>query len=127
MTPKEIICNKGLTSHDTPSAQPEEQRMGIRICEYNRQKGYTNEERGKKAALETRWTTTLYGDSHGSGKTKAKSQPILCMEVASLFHFNCRQRVLSLVVGHLPSEINAAGHDIHRMYIDGGASAGPYY
>ncbi|GKA31953.1 reverse transcriptase domain-containing protein [Tanacetum coccineum] len=43
---------------------------------------------------------------------------------ASSFPFSCRT---TAVVEPLTIEINAAGHDIHRMYIDGGASADILY
>ncbi|GJT77801.1 hypothetical protein Tco_1044526 [Tanacetum coccineum] len=61
--------------------------------------------------------------SHGSGKLSKKSVKNFRMEVASLFPTLTADNA---VVEPLTIEINAAGHDIHRMYIDGGASAAYY-
>ncbi|GKE55654.1 hypothetical protein Tco_1494839, partial [Tanacetum coccineum] len=119
---REILATEGANfPRPPPMRTPEEQRVGNGYCEYHRQKGHTTNEKGKinkgaearKTHLETRLTPSKQKVSqkfsHGSGI----SFPTLTADNA--------------VVEPLTIEINAVGHDIHRMYIDGGASADILY
>ncbi|GJY95106.1 reverse transcriptase domain-containing protein [Tanacetum coccineum] len=126
MTPKEILATEGANfPRPPPMRTPEEQRVGNGYCEYHRQKGHTTNEcvqlrqlidklvkEGRLdhlvMAAKTKQTVSQKF-SHGSGI----SFPTLTADNA--------------VVEPLTIEINAAGHDIHRMYIDGGASADILY
>ncbi|GJU12732.1 reverse transcriptase domain-containing protein [Tanacetum coccineum] len=70
-------------------------------------------------------TDTIGSPVHAGRKTKQKSQPkIFRMEWQTLFPTLTADNA---VVEPLTIEINAGGHDIHRIYIDGGASADILY
>ncbi|GJR64289.1 hypothetical protein Tco_0010354 [Tanacetum coccineum] len=153
---KEILATEGSNfPKPLPMRTLEEQRVGNGYCEYHRQKGHTTNEcvqlrqlidklvkegrldhlvknikegkdkqrsGGKKMHLETRLTPSIWC-SHGSEKLGKKySSQTFRMEVCISFPTNCTTQGGAT----LPSD-KCSVNDIHRMYIDGGASADILY
>nr|GFB03512.1 reverse transcriptase domain-containing protein [Tanacetum cinerariifolium] len=109
-TPKEILATEGANFPKPPPMRtPEERRVGNGYCEYHRQKGYTTNECVQlrqlidKLVKEGRLDHLVKNIKEGKDKQKSK------------------------VVEPLTIEINAGGHDIYRMYIDGGESTDILY
>ncbi|GJW75847.1 reverse transcriptase domain-containing protein [Tanacetum coccineum] len=88
--------------------------LGKGYCEFHRQKGHISMEWVKlrqlidKLVKEGVWKYLVKNSRKGKIITKGAE---------------ARKSTIGQVVEPLTIEINAAGHDIHRMYIDGGASA----
>nr|GFA44132.1 reverse transcriptase domain-containing protein [Tanacetum cinerariifolium] len=109
-TPKEILTTEGANFLKPPPMRTlEERRVGNRYCEYHGQKGHTTNECVQlrqlidKLVKEGRLDHLVKNIKEGKDKQK------------------------SGVVEPPTIEINAGGHDIHRMYIDGGASVDILY
>ncbi|GJZ38852.1 hypothetical protein Tco_0585415 [Tanacetum coccineum] len=126
MTPKEILAAEGANFPKPPPMRtPEEQRVGNGYYEYHRQKGHTTNECVQLRQLVDKLVKEGRLD-HLSWQRKTKQK------VSQKFSYESGISFPTLtadntVVEPLTNEINAAGHDIHRMYIDGGASADILY
>ncbi|GJU90864.1 reverse transcriptase domain-containing protein [Tanacetum coccineum] len=95
MTPKEILATEGSNFPKPPPMRtPEEQRVGNGYCEYHRQKGHTTNECVQLRQL--------------IDKLVKEADWITCISFPTLTADNA-------VVEPLTIEINAAGHDIHRI------------
>ncbi|GJU69089.1 hypothetical protein Tco_1255348 [Tanacetum coccineum] len=146
MTPKEILATEGANfPRPPPMRTPEEQRVGNGYCEYHRQKGHTTNECVQlrqlidKLVKEGRLDHLVKNIKEGKDKQRSggkKDAPYMVQswqrktkqKVSQKFSHGSGISFPTLtadnaVVEPLTIEINAAGHDIHRMYIDGGASA----
>ncbi|GJV51943.1 reverse transcriptase domain-containing protein [Tanacetum coccineum] len=139
-----------------PCAPPEEQRVGNGYCEYHRQKGHTTNEcvqlrqlidkLVKEGRLDHLVKTIKEGKDkqRSGGKKDAPRDKADTIYMVQSWQRKTKQKVSqkfshgsgisfptltadNAVVEPLTIEINAAGHDIHRMYIDGGASADILY
>ncbi|GKE30793.1 reverse transcriptase domain-containing protein [Tanacetum coccineum] len=124
MTPKEILATEGSNFPKPPPMRtPEEQRVGNGYCEYHRQKGHTTNECVQlrqlidKLVKEGRLDHLVKNIKEGKDKQRSGGKKDAPRDKADTI----------LMVEPLTIEINAAGHDIHRMYIDGGASADILY
>ncbi|GKC17328.1 reverse transcriptase domain-containing protein [Tanacetum coccineum] len=124
MTLKEILATEGSNFPKPPPMRtPEEQRVGNGYCELNHLVKNIKEGKdkqrseGKKDAPRDK-ADTIYMVQSWQRKTKQKvSQKFLHGSGISFPTLTAD----NAVVEPLTIEINAAGHDIHRMYIDGGA------
>ncbi|GJR30303.1 reverse transcriptase domain-containing protein [Tanacetum coccineum] len=153
MTPKEILATEGSNFPKPPPMRtPEEQRVGNGYCEYHRQKGHTTNEcvqlrqlidkLVKEGRLDHLVKNIKEGKDkqRGGGKKDAPRDKADTIYMVQSWQRKTKQKVSqkfsqgstisfptlttdNVVVEPLTIEINAAGHDIHRMYIDGGASA----
>ncbi|GJX79840.1 hypothetical protein Tco_0327989 [Tanacetum coccineum] len=128
MTPKEILATEGANFPKPPPMRtPEEQHVGNGYCRLdhlvkNIKEGKEKQRSGgKKDAPRDKLTPTKCAVMQRRSKQKVSQK--FSHGRASLSHFNCGQRSGE----PLTIEINAAGHDIHRMYIDGGASTDILY
>ncbi|GJS25325.1 reverse transcriptase domain-containing protein [Tanacetum coccineum] len=117
MTPKEILATEGANfPRPPPMRTPEEQRVGNGYCEYHRQKGHTTNECVQlrqlidKLVKEGRLDHLVKNIKEGKDKQRSGGKKDAPRDKADTIYM-----------------INAAGHDIHRMYIDGGASADIQY
>ncbi|GKB29784.1 reverse transcriptase domain-containing protein [Tanacetum coccineum] len=117
MTPKEILATEGANfPRPPPMRTPEEQRVGNGYCEYHRQKGHTTNECVQlrqlidKLVKEGRLDHLVKNIKEGKDKQRSGGKKDAPRDKADTIYM-----------------INAAGHDIHRMYIDGGASADILY
>ncbi|GKA93788.1 hypothetical protein Tco_0815774 [Tanacetum coccineum] len=135
---------------------PEEQRVGNGYCEYHRQKGHTTNECVQlrqlidKLVKEGRLDHLVKNIKEGKDKQRSGGKKDAPRDKADTIYMvqswqrKTKQKVNqkfshgsgisfptltadNAVVEPLTIEINAAGHDIHRMYIDGGASADILY
>ncbi|GKB83283.1 reverse transcriptase domain-containing protein [Tanacetum coccineum] len=135
---------------------PEEQRVGNGYCEYHRQKGHTTNECVQlrqlidKLVKEGRLDHLVKNIKEGKDKQRSGGKKDAPRDKADTIYMvqswqrKTKQKVSqkfshgsgisfptltadNAVVEPLTIEINAAGHDIHRMYIDGGASADILY
>ncbi|GJT29533.1 reverse transcriptase domain-containing protein [Tanacetum coccineum] len=157
MTPKEILATEGSNFPKPPPMRtPEEQRVGNGYCEYHRQKGHTTNEcvqlrqlidkLVKEGRLDHLVKNIKEGKDkqRGGGKKDAPRDKADTIYMVQSWQRKTKQKVSqkfsqgstisfptlttdNVVVEPLTIEINAAGHDIHRMYIDGGASADILY
>ncbi|GJV82399.1 reverse transcriptase domain-containing protein [Tanacetum coccineum] len=135
---------------------PEEQRVGNGYCEYHKQKGHTTNECVQlrqlidKLVKEGRLDHLVKNIKEGKDKQRSGGKKDAPRDKADTIYMvqswqrKTKQKVSqkfsqgstisfptlttdNVVVEPLTIEINAAGHDIHRMYIDGGASADILY
>ncbi|GKD44665.1 reverse transcriptase domain-containing protein [Tanacetum coccineum] len=133
MTPKEILATEGSNFPKPPPMRtPEEQRVGNGYCEYHRQKGHTTNECVQlrqlidKLVKEGRLDHLVKNIKEGKDKQRSGGKKDAPRDKADTIYMvqswqrKTKQKPLTI-------EINAAGHDIHRMYIDGGASADILY
>ncbi|GJT64590.1 reverse transcriptase domain-containing protein [Tanacetum coccineum] len=157
MTPKEILATEGSNFPKPPPMRtPEEQRVGNGYCEYHRQKGHTTNECVQlrqlidKLVKEGRLDHLVRNIKEGKDKQRSGGKKDAPRDKADTIYMvqswqrKTKQKVSqkfshgssisfptltadNAVVEPLTIEINAAGHDIHRMYIDGGASADILY
>ncbi|GJT73747.1 hypothetical protein Tco_1033033 [Tanacetum coccineum] len=157
MTPKEILATEGSNFPKPPPMRtPEEQRVGNGYCEYHRQKGHTTNECVQlrqlidKLVKEGRLDHLVKNIKEGKDKQRSGGKKDAPRDKADTIYMvqswqrKTKQKVSqkfshgssisfptltadNAVVEPLTIEINAAGHDIHRMYIDGGASADILY
>ncbi|GJT08278.1 reverse transcriptase domain-containing protein [Tanacetum coccineum] len=157
MTPKEILATEGANfPRPPPMRTPEEQRVGNGYCEYHRQKGHTTNECVQlrqlidKLVKEGRLDHLVKNIKEGKDKQRSGGKKDAPRDKADTIYMvqswqrKTKQKVSqkfshgsgisfptltadNAVVEPLTIEINAAGHDIHRMYIDGGASADILY
>ncbi|GJS87526.1 reverse transcriptase domain-containing protein [Tanacetum coccineum] len=157
MTPKEILATEGANFPKPPPMRtPEEQRVGNGYCEYHRQKGHTTNECVQlrqlidKLVKEGRLDHLVKNIKEGKDKQRSGGKKDAPRDKADTIYMvqswqrKTKQKVSqkfshgsgisfptltadNAVVEPLTIEINAAGHDIHRMYIDGGASADILY
>ncbi|GJV25215.1 hypothetical protein Tco_1377910 [Tanacetum coccineum] len=157
MTPKEILATEGANFPKPPPMRtPEEQRVGNGYCEYHRQKGHTTNECVQlrqlidKLVKEGRLDHLVKNIKEGKDKQRSGGKKDAPRDKADTIYMvqswqrRTKQKVSqkfshgsgisfptltadNAVVEPLTIEINAAGHDIHRMYIDGGASADILY
>ncbi|GJU21694.1 reverse transcriptase domain-containing protein [Tanacetum coccineum] len=157
MTPKEILATEGSNFPKPPPMRtPEEQRVGNGYCEYHRQKGHTTnkcvqlrqliDKLVKEGRLDHLVKNIKEGKDkqRGGGKKDAPRDKADTIYMVQSWQRKTKQKVSqkfsqgstisfptlttdNVVVEPLTIEINAAGHDIHRMYIDGGASADILY
>ncbi|GJS47936.1 reverse transcriptase domain-containing protein [Tanacetum coccineum] len=157
MTPKEILATEGASFPKPPPMRtPEEQRVGNGYCEYHRQKGHTTNECVQlrqlidKLVKEGRLDHLVKNIKEGKDKQRSGGKKDAPRDKADTIYMvqswqrKTKQKVSqkfshgsgisfptltadNAVVEPLTIEINAAGHDIHRMYIDGGASADILY
>ncbi|GJV53409.1 reverse transcriptase domain-containing protein [Tanacetum coccineum] len=122
MTPKEILATEGSNFPKPPPMRtPEEQRIGSLGEEHQRRE--KTKERGKKDLTRDK-ADTIYMVQSWQRKTKQKVSQKFSHGSGISFPTLTADNA---VVEPLTIEINAAGHDIHRMYIDGGASADILY
>nr|GFC23158.1 reverse transcriptase domain-containing protein [Tanacetum cinerariifolium] len=156
-TPKEILASEGTNFLKPPPMRtPEEQRVGNGYCEYHGQKGHTTNECVQlrqlidKLVKEGRLDHLVKNIKEGKDKQKREGKKDTPKDKADTIYMvqswqrMTRQKVSqkfsrgskitfptltanNTVVEPLTIEINAGGHDIHRMYIDGGASADILY
>ncbi|GJY71253.1 reverse transcriptase domain-containing protein [Tanacetum coccineum] len=122
MTLKEILATEGSNfPKPPPMGTPEEQRVGNGYCEYHRQKGHTTNECVQlrqlinKLVKEGRLDHLVKNIKEGKDKQRSGDKKDAPRDKADTIYMP------------LTIEINAAGHDTHRMYIDGGASADILY
>ncbi|GJW46772.1 hypothetical protein Tco_0078418 [Tanacetum coccineum] len=157
MTPKEILATEGANfPRPPPMRTPEEQRVGNGYCEYHRQKGHTTNECVQlrqlidKLVKEGRLDHLVKNIKEGKDKQRSGGKKDAPRDKADTIYMvqswqrKTKQKVSqkfshgsgisfptltadNVVVEPLTIEINAAGHDIHHMYIDGGASADILY
>ncbi|GJR24089.1 reverse transcriptase domain-containing protein [Tanacetum coccineum] len=157
MTPKEILATEGANfPRPPPMRTPEEQRVGNGYCEYHRQKGHTTNECVQlrqlidKLVKEGRLDHLVKNIKEGKDKQRSGGKKDAPRDKADTIYMvqswqrKTKQKVSqkishgsgisfptltadNAVVEPLTIKINAAGHDIHRMYIDGGASADILY
>ncbi|GJR43187.1 reverse transcriptase domain-containing protein [Tanacetum coccineum] len=127
-TPKEILATEGSNFPKPPPMRtPEEQRAGNGYCEYHRQKGHTTNECVQlrqlidKLVKEGRLDHLVKNIKEGKDKQRGGGKKDAPRDKAdTIYMVQPWQRKTK-------QKINAAGHDIHRMYIDGGASADILY
>ncbi|GJW63982.1 reverse transcriptase domain-containing protein [Tanacetum coccineum] len=130
MTPKEILATEGSNFPKPPPMRtPEEQRVGNGYCELdhlvkNIKEGKDKQRGGGKKDAPRDKADTIYMVQSWQRKTKQKVSQKFSQGSTISFPTLTTDNV---VVEPLTIEINAAGHDIHRMYIDGGASADILY
>ncbi|GJQ98920.1 hypothetical protein Tco_0521905 [Tanacetum coccineum] len=130
MTPKEILATEGSNFPKPPPMRtPEEQRAGNGYCELdhlvkNIKEGKDKQRGGGKKDAPRDKADTIYMVQPWQRKTKQKVSQKFSQGGTISFPTLTTDNV---VVEPLTIEINAAGHDIHRMYIDGGASADILY
>nr|GEW65772.1 reverse transcriptase domain-containing protein [Tanacetum cinerariifolium] len=152
-TPKEILATRGANFPKPPPMRTlEERRVGNGYCEYHGQKGHTTNECVQlrqlvdKLVKEGRLDHLVKNIKEGKDKQKNRGKKDTPKDKADTIYMvpswqrKTRQKVSqkftrgskisfptltadNTVVEPLTIEINAEGHDIHRMYIDGGASA----
>ncbi|GJU07191.1 hypothetical protein Tco_1123621 [Tanacetum coccineum] len=148
MTPKEILATEGSNFPKPPPMRtPEEQRVGNGYCEYHRQKGHTTNECVQlrqlidKLVKEGRLDHLVKNIKEGKDKQRSGGKKDAPRDKADTIYMvqswqrKTKQKVSqkfsqgstisfptlttdNVVVEPLTIEINAAGHDIHRMYID---------
>ncbi|PWA74143.1 reverse transcriptase domain-containing protein [Artemisia annua] len=140
----------------TTNVHPEDRRVGNGYCEYHGQKGHTTNECVQlrqlidKLVKEGRLDHLVKNIKEGKDKQKAGSKKEAPKDKAETIYMiqswerKTRQKVSqkfsygseisfptlaadNAVVEPLTIEINAGGHDIHRMYVDGGASTDIMY
>nr|GFB33044.1 reverse transcriptase domain-containing protein [Tanacetum cinerariifolium] len=156
-TPKEILATEGANfSKPPPMRTPEERRVGNGYYEYHGQKGHTTNECVQlrqlidKLVNEGRLDHQVKNIKEGKDKQKSGGKKDTPKDKANTIYMvqswqrKTRQKVSqkfsrgseisfptltadNTVVEPLTIKINARGHDIHRMYIDGGASADILY
>ncbi|GKA77232.1 reverse transcriptase domain-containing protein [Tanacetum coccineum] len=149
MTPKEILATEGANFPKPPPMRtPEEQRVGNGYCEYHRQKGHTTNECVQlrqlidKLVKEGRLDHLVKNIKEGKDKQRSGGKKDAPRDKADTIYMvqswqrKTKQKVSqkfshgsgisfptltadNAVVEPLTIEINAAGHDIHRMYNDG--------
>ncbi|GJW95597.1 hypothetical protein Tco_0175269 [Tanacetum coccineum] len=153
----QILATEGSNFPKPPPMRtPEEQRVGNGYCEYHRQKGHTTNECVQlrqlidKLVKEGRLDHLVKNIKEGKDKQRSGGKKDAPRDKADTIYMvqswqrKTKQKVSqkfshgsgisfptltadNAVVEPLTIEINAAGHDIHRMYIDGGASADILY
>nr|GFA19370.1 reverse transcriptase domain-containing protein [Tanacetum cinerariifolium] len=122
-TPKKILATEGANFPKPPTMRtPEERRVGNGYCEYHGQKGHTTNECVQLRQLIDKLVKEGRLDHLRNTRQKVSQKFSRGSEISfpTLTADNT-------VVEPLTIEINAGGHDIHRMYIDGGASADILY
>ncbi|GJZ65485.1 reverse transcriptase domain-containing protein [Tanacetum coccineum] len=133
MTPKEILATEGANFPKPPPMRtPEEQRVGNGYCEYHRldhlvkniKEGIDKQRSGGKKDGPRDKADTIYMVQSWQRKTKQKVSQKFSHGSGISFPTLTADNA---VVEPFTIEINAAGHDIHRMYIDGGASTDILY
>ncbi|GJW49324.1 reverse transcriptase domain-containing protein [Tanacetum coccineum] len=126
LTPKEILATEGANFPKPPPMRtPEEQRVGNGYCEYHRHKGHTTNECVQLRQLIDKLVKEGRLD-HLSWQRRTKQKISQKFSHGSGISFPTLTAD-NAVVEPLTIEINAAGHDIRRMYINGGASADILY
>ncbi|GJY08366.1 reverse transcriptase domain-containing protein [Tanacetum coccineum] len=138
---EEILATEGANFPKPPPMRtPKEQRDGNGYCEYYRQKRHTTTKEcvqlrqlidklvQKKKAGWITWLRT----SRKEKTNKKAGQRKTRQKVSQNFSHGSEISFPTLAADNtvaepLTIEINAVGHDIHRMYIDGGASADILY
>ena len=156
-TPKEIFATEGANfPRPPPMRTPESQRTGGGYCEYHGQKGHnTNEcvqlrQLIEKLVKEGRLDHLIKSIKEGKDKQKPVNKKDTPKDKADTIYMiqswerKIKQKVSqkfskgnnisfptltveNAVTEPLTIEIHTAGHDIHRMYVDGGASADIMY
>ncbi|GJT95380.1 reverse transcriptase domain-containing protein [Tanacetum coccineum] len=152
MTLKEILATEGANFLKPPPIRtPEEWRVGNGYCEYHGQKGHTTNEYVQlrqlidKLVKEGRLDHLVKNIKEGKDKQKSGGKKDAPKDKADTIYMvqswqrETRQKFSqkvsrgseisfptlaadNTVAEPLTIEINAGGHDIHCMYIDGGAS-----
>ncbi|GJS82279.1 reverse transcriptase domain-containing protein [Tanacetum coccineum] len=134
MTPKEILATEGANfPRPPPMRTPEEQRVGNGYCEYHRQKGHTTNECVQlrqlidKLVKEGRLDHLVKNIKEGKDKQRSGGKKDAPRDKADTIYM-----VQSMQAEKLSKKVSQKffawrGHDIHRIYIDGGASADILY
>ncbi|PWA84319.1 retroelement [Artemisia annua] len=128
-TPGEIFATEGANFPKPPAMRtPEDKRTGNGFCDYHGQKGHTTNERertkaGKKDTSKDK-PGTIFMIQSWDRNTKQKVTQ--CFSRGNKISFPSLT-VDNAIAEPLIIEIQAGGHDIHRMYVDGGASADIMY
>ena len=153
----EIFATEGANFPKPPPMRtPEDRRVGSGYCEYHGQKGHTTNECVQlcqlidKIVKEDKMDHLVRNIKEGKDKqknggkketTKDKADTIYMIQswqrktrqkVSQKFSYESEISFPTLtadnaVVEPLTIEIHTGGHDIHRMYVDGGASADIMY
>ncbi|GKD95259.1 hypothetical protein Tco_1375096 [Tanacetum coccineum] len=128
MKPQEILAKKGKLPKTTTNAHSRRAMRGERILldhlVKNIKEGKDKQRSGGKKDAPRDKADTIYMVQSWQRKTKQKVSQKFSHGSGISFPTLTADNA---VVEPLTIEINAAGHDIHRMYIDGGASADILY